>query len=321
MVCLQRACERIGFVSAKVLAQLLLAVMRLLVTRVKRISLLLLLATGAMGLVLLGSWLLEPRHQGKTARAWLKEMCGGRGSFARDQNAMRSLVTMGNDAAPVLAEAFTRQDSTWKQNLAEWLRQKDWMFIPSERERSSQAYVTLMQIGPNGRDAIPSLLKAARSKTHRRRAKAIQLIGVIRRQPRLAMPVLIDCLRETNGYVRTFAAAAMGAYGAENHPALPALREALKDPDVYLAVAAASALLKIDEKTDEGWPLLIDELHSPIPTHRVEAARALGNLGLRAEEALPLLQKCLEDEDHRVRRAATLALQQLATQRIKIGVD
>jgi hypothetical protein len=288
---------------------------RLLVTKVKRISLLLLLGTGVLGLFFLGSRLLEPRYQGKTARTWFKEVCNEGGLASRDQSAMRALVAMGNSAAPYLARTYTRQDSLWKQSLGRWLRQRDWVSFPSERDRSTKAYATLMEIGSNGKGAVPVLVKAARSKTHRRRAGAIQLIGAIHREPRLAVPALIDCLKEKNCYVRTFAAAALGAFGPEGRPAMPALREALEDEDAYVAVAAASALLKIDETADLGWPLLIEELQSSIPTHRVEAARALGNLGLRAQEAMPLLRKGLDDEDHRVRRAAALALQQIASQR------
>jgi HEAT repeat protein len=288
---------------------------KLLVTKFKRISLLLLLAAGALALFFLGSWALEPRYQGRTVRAWFKEACKEGGSASRDQSAMRALAAMGDSAAPYLAKTYTRQDSSWKQSLAKWVRQRGWISFPSERERSTKAYVILMEIGPNGKGAVPALVKAARSKTHRRRAGAIQLLGAIHREPRLAVPALIDCLKEKNGYVRTFAAAALGAFGPEGRPALPALREALEDQDIYLAVAAASALLKIDESADAGWPLLIEELQSSIPTHRVEAARALGNLGPRAEEAMPLLRKGLDDEDHRVRRAAALALQQIASQR------
>lgn len=304
-----------------ILAVLSLGVMRLAVTRVKRISLLLLLGAGAYGLFFVGSRLLEPRYQGKTARTWFKQTCNGGGFASRDPNAMRALVAMGDDAAPYLAKAFTAQDSAWKQSFIRWLRERGWASFPSERVRSTQAYVALMEIGPRGRAAVPALVKAASNRTHRRRSGAIQLLGAIHRQPRLALPALIDCLAETNGYFRTFAAAALGAYGAEGRPAMPALREALKDQDVYVAVAAASALLRIDATADMGWPLLIEELRSPIPTHRVEAARALGNLGLRAEEATPLLRKGLEDEDPRVRRAATLALQQIASERGAMNLD
>jgi len=295
--------------------------MRLSVTRVKRISLLLLLGVGAWGLFFLGSRLLEPRYQGKTARTWFKQTCNGGGIASRDPNAMRALVAMGDDAAPYLAEAFTALDSAWRQSFIRWLRERDWASFPSERERSTQAYAALMEIGPRGKAAVPKLVEAASNKTHRRRSGAIQLLGAIHRQPRLAVPVLLDCLAETNGYFRTFAAAALGAFGAEGRPALPALREALKDQDIYLAVAAASALLRIEETADMGWPLLIEELQSPIPTHRVEAARALGNLGLRAEEATSLLRRRLEDEDLRVRRAATLALEQIASQRGAMNFD
>ena len=256
------------------------------------------------------SWLVEPRWQGRTANAWFKEVSTAGGGSGADAG-RSALVSMGDNSAAYLAEVFTHQDGAWKQSLIQWARARGWTSSPSERRRASWAAQILREIGPNGRRAVPCLVRAARDRTHPRRAGAIELLGVIHRDPPLAIPTLVDCLRETNGYVRTFAATALGSFGAEGRAAVPALWEALGSQDTYLAVASASALLRIDEKSDAGWPLLMDTLRSPVATHRVEAARALGNLGPIAWEAVPALRAALADQDPRVSSAAASALQRV----------
>ena len=144
--------------------------------------------------------------------------------------------------------------------------------------RGEQACVALGKIGPTARVALPSLQKAlTNSSPTCRREATLALsawgLGVI--------GALVASLRDPQSANRRNAAVALGLFGDEAREAVPALAVLLKDPDVSVRQAALASL------------------HSLAPQ-------------LAATHALPVLMAGLKDANFMNRRAACVALAQLA---------
>src|SRR5262249_41246455 len=87
----------------------------------------------------------------------------------------------------------------------------------------------------------------------------------------------------------------------------PALEGALKDPDSQVRTKAARAIAQLDQnlKGYAGWPPAAD------PEKRAIGARKLGGYRTRARAFLTNLEAAAQDDDPKVREAATAAIGQV----------
>ena len=200
----------------------------------------------------------------------------------------------------------------------------------SDSDIRSIAAVTLGEIGPEAKDAIPALIQLLQDQDAEgfARANAALALGQIGEGAKDAMSVLIQALRDQDKYVRRDAAGALeeigtpraikaakdrhrmvvtlGWIGSEDE--IPALIQALQNEDKDVRVNAAWTLGQRVESAVDAVPILIRALRDQDEWVRYHAALALGEIGEGASNAVPALMHALRDQDKYVRRYAVGAL-------------
>jgi len=131
--------------------------------------------------------------------------------------------------------------------------------------RLQENAITLLgYMGPNAREAVPTLVEAMGSKGVSCRRKAIETLGLIGPDAQAAVPALQGALQEDDPWVRLNAVVALARISPREESHVLAVARFLKDPD------------------------------API---RIAAVRALGDLGARASSTIPDLRQLAEDDD------------------------
>jgi len=212
--------------------------------------------------------------------------------------------------------------------------------------RASEA---LQGVGPEARQALPSVIQALNHKEPIVRQTAATVLGNVGPQPGVVTALVnaLACKDWQYGYVREAAAEALGKMGSAAGDAVPALSDALDDEFWFVREAAAEALGGMGPQArgsvpaltcalgDEGWSVreaalaaierllpngevvsaLIEGLGNDSPSTRWGAALALKEMGSRAASAVPTLVRLLEeDDDNDVRRVAAEALGDIGEQ-------
>jgi len=113
------------------------------------------------------------------------------------------------------------------------------------RESAAEA---LGEIGPDAKEAIPTLIDLLQDREAYVRKSAANALGEIGPHAKEAVPALIIALGDEDSWVRVYAAEALGKIGVKE--AVPALIGALEDEDKYVRGKAVTALKKI---TDEDF--------------------------------------------------------------------
>ena len=198
----------------------------------------------------------------------------------------------------------------------------------SDSDIRSIAAVTLGEIGPEAKDAIPALIQLLQDQDAEgfARANAALALGQIGERTEDAMSVLIQALRDQDKYVRRDAAGALeeigspraikaakdryrmvvtlGWIGSEDE--IPALIQALQNEDKDVRVNAVVTLGQIE--SEDVVSVLMEALQDQDEWVRVNAAWTLGQRGERAVDAVPILIRALRDQDEWVRYHAAMAL-------------
>ena len=198
----------------------------------------------------------------------------------------------------------------------------------SDSDIRSIAAVTLGEIGPEAKDAIPALIQLLQDQDAEgfARANAALALGQIGEGAEDAMSVLIQALRDQDKYVRRDAAGALeeigtprtikaakdrhrmvvtlGWIGSEDE--IPALIQALQNEDKDVRVNAVVTLGQIE--SEDVVPVLMGALQDQDEWVRVNAAWTLGQRGESAVDAVPILIRALRDQDEWVRYHAAMAL-------------
>jgi HEAT repeat protein len=128
----------------------------------------------------------------------------------------------------------------------------------------------------------------------------------------LTIDELVDRLRDYEVSVRLHAAACLGAMRKRARPAVPALIDALHDVDAHVRKMAATVLGDMGMAARAAVPGLIQALRDDNAGVRRRAAVALSDMGAEAAGAVAPLRHAMQNDPHEgVRRAATLALQEI----------
>ncbi len=198
-----------------------------------------------------------------------------------------------------------------KQRVQLYIKNLD---LPVADDRKHAA-VTLGQIGPAAKDAVPHLVELLKDPDALVRRAAAGALGMIGAAAKDAVPHLIDLLKDSDTDVRRAAAGALGMIGPAAKDAVPHLVDLLKDPDADVRRAAAGALGGIGAAAKDAIAHLVDHLKDPDVPMRVEAAYALASIseGLsdknepdvmalqELEKALEILDKTGTEPEARVR--------------------
>ena len=173
----------------------------------------------------------------------------------------------------------------------------------------------LGSLGGGSQEATLALIAALDDKKADVRAHVVDALGFLRPDSEDAIGALSRALKDGDPWVRFRAAGALGKYGPGAQGAVPALIEALKDADSKVQARTAGTLGMLGPGGQEAVPALIAALKDPKnadPEVRGNCAFALGAIGPGAKQAVPTLIAALRDQDHTVRRYATLSLGQIA---------
>jgi HEAT repeat protein len=170
------------------------------------------------------------------------------------------------------------------------------------------ARAALRQIGPgpDGKAAVPALIKALEDEKWWVRAIAAECLGRVGPEAGAAVPALLKLFNDERLQVRCDAAEAVGRIrgGAKPAAAIAALRELLLRED-HTGLHSASALAELGEP---GVVALTHALESGKPGARKYAVIALQEVGPVGKAAVRALIKALQHEDVRIRSPAAYSL-------------
>ncbi len=160
---------------------------------------------------------------------------------------------------------------------------------------------SLGRIGPAG---VPTLEKLAEAADATLRLQAIRALSNIGPEAKDALPTVTKALRDRDARVRARAAFALGEIAVDPQVA-PPLIAALRDSDRSVCVQAANSLIRIGPAA---VPFLAEGLSDQHSRARYWSAYALGMIGPEAKEAVPALTRALKDQERSVHMMAAATL-------------
>jgi len=175
------------------------------------------------------------------------------------------------------------------------------------------AATTLSLLGPEARDAVPTLEKAVQDPNTVVRLEAANALWLIARNQE-AQQLLVSLLQDGDSAVRSTAAVLLGLLSGDDAAgAVPALIRALWDENSLVRSNAAEALGRIGPKAQKAIPALLAILDAEIEEDPVVSAttEALGLLGQESKQAIASLRKKLKHPDGYVCALAALGLSRI----------
>ncbi len=177
----------------------------------------------------------------------------------------------------------------------------------------------LKNIDPNwakSRVVISTLMTALLNQELYIRKSAAQALGNIGPEAREAIPSLISAMKNSSYSMREELVKALAKIepGVKN---IPTFTLALKDKSSHVRKAAAKALGNIKPEADEAIPVLVEALKDENLGVRIAVMQALGNMGSVAKEAIPALIPLLGDTSFIVQKAAKEVLNNIDPECLK----
>ena len=232
--------------------------------------------------------------------------------------ALASLPPRPDIAGPIFEKALSDADETTTHYMLDAIAAQGPKSVPRlikaleyEALRGQVAQV-LGRIGPPAAPATSALAKLVDDPDPNVAIEAAHALGKIGPGAKAAVPELVDALKHPEGRTAYAAAYALGAIGPDAAAAAPTLLAVVENSDNSLSLVCAWSLVKVRGASAQTaaavLPELITGLESSLPQSRETAADTLGELGTLAKKAVPQLQRAANDENERVRAAATAAL-------------
>jgi hypothetical protein len=267
-----------------------------------------------------------PMHKGQTTESWVSQIW-----FANPQMnpAINEVATIGAPAVPYIVARLENRSPGYTHGKTYWYL---WQHAPAgiqskmrrpppsvqdEEKQISALEYTLGSIGPDAKDAVPSLIRILKNKeiSWSPRMFALQALGAIGTNASAATPYIIDCLKDDHlhirqqyfansgvGYdstadqadrtLRTRAAMALIQIGAHDAEALPPIRVLLADTNAFNRSTAIVALWALDPQP-ANFELVKAALLSIDADLQRSTAAKLGVVGNRAAPFKPLLEELL----------------------------
>jgi hypothetical protein len=238
----------------------------------------------------------EPVIAGKTLSTWLLDR---NYPDQRAEAATNVIRQWGADSIPMLLDWLSLDERDYvqpqyQQRLNELLGRVKWVslrFQPHPRpSRTSLAFQVLCQLGPEGKAAVPGLVRMLEDPNAGLRDLASRILAEI---GPASVPALIQTLSKEDEAVKVMAAATLERIGAGARPAIPALRATLGLSPLSVRFAAARALVACGDNPHQVISVLLEAVRAGEPEMRASAYRALGSLGPRAQSAVPTLVEML----------------------------
>ena len=251
-----------------------------------------------------------PSPNSKSVAEWVQQLKDPKPE-ARVQ-AAQMLALLGpkaKEAAPALVAEMRSEPShalpdpkmeaakaLWKVDSARYLEE----LKGKNREEKWTAVFALIYIGPEAKDAIPTLVEMIKNHRDNNRPHALLALGHLDPDANLALPLLVDALHDRLGqYARMMAAQGLEAMGVKAQPAAQDLREALDDEDILVRVHAAGALWVVDKQTASVLPVLKAALKDRERGAGQQAVYTLGRMGADAKPAFTALLEAYQGETNK----------------------
>jgi HEAT repeat protein len=193
----------------------------------------------------------------------------------------------------------------------------------SDRDVRAGAAGALQTIGPDAHEAVPALLANLSTYQTQVRGAAVSALGHIGPAAKDARRPLLECLLDPNEGVRYAAALSLGRIDPHYTEAVPALRETLHDSFPMVRLGAIDSLLRIDKpQIDEAAPLLLDLSRKPyLLDVRFRAVEGLTEFAREKAKALvPWLSIELTNGNADARLEAATLLSQIEPERTRYTV-
>jgi HEAT repeat protein len=217
---------------------------------------------------------------------WLRKMLGDPGGLFTHNSACRAFLAIGAPAKPILMEALEDES-------------------PAVRSAAAEALWSIGQHkGADLRDAVPVLIESLRDSDAWVRFCSASALGNIGPDARDAVPSLIPLLNDpemgrqpgTRIFVQPAAARALGKIGPDANAAIPALKILLGDTDAYKRREAAIAIWRINSDVTNTLPLLVEGIIQGDENTKWELIEAMAEMGSSAKDAVPALVQQLQQK-------------------------
>jgi hypothetical protein len=297
---------------------------------------LIVLAVAVAGILSSVRWR-EPRYHLQPISSWLAKYGDGPENYKPSPEADYALRQMGSNAVPFLLKLLHSTNSysyytfvwkpTWRfppGSPGVWNRLSTWWLntrcrfqrvtVPQGRDHW-KAYVAFQALGPEGKSAIPDLIKLANDPStnstpsgtavsfwkHREYVARFAAWGSayspngIPLFPAKIFWIYTGTIRGgsflSDGEIAAWSLAAIGA------DSVPPLMEMLTNSDPQLRYRATVALGMMGEPAEPAVPVLLKMLADPDVKTRQEAAEALGCIGQQPDLVVPALMDTFADRD------------------------
>lgn len=256
------------------------------------------LASGLLGLALLMAaasfigYLRQPRYQGVTLNAWLREFdhAWDESIFADFRsiptNAVIAIRSMGPAAIPELMNRLRKEDSMIKVRANQLLEKQSLVEsrFKDVRQNHSIALLAFQALGEGGAGAVPEL--AAMLEQPATAERAVDALGCIGRP---ALPVLLRSLAHTNSQVRLGAVAALMSLTPITTEALSGILPLTEDPVPRVRQYAVSFVGLATNHLTRTLPVLVGKLKDADKGVRHAAISSFRRAGDRGREHIPIL--------------------------------
>jgi HEAT repeats len=219
----------------------------------------------------------EPSYEGKSLSGWIIEMRDG-----REQEKARAVVhQLGTNSIPLLLEWLERPDRPslrerfWQAKHGvigyleghRWMKPREWTWEMDWRgSYRSLAQGAFEEMGPDGREAIPTLIqwlgRKARTTNELDVVAGAAYLVLGHMAPASILP-LIDAISTPDDQVYALAAGALANIGPEAKAAIPVLRQRLNHKNPLIRVGAADVIGKIGGDPEEFMPVIVQTLREP----------------------------------------------------------
>jgi len=222
----------------------------------------------------------DPVYNGKRLSKWL-DGYAPTGLFHYDsiRNADEAVAHLGTNCIPLLLKMLQKKDFPLQAQVAQFLwSHQVTNFQPRWASgECASAMLAFQKLGPDGKDAVPDLIK----------------------------------IYQANPDVRGWILGCLGAIGPAAEKADSLLVRATKGTNSLIRVYAVNAISKVHAEPDTMVPLLSNLLSDPDIDVEGQAAFALGQFGEAARPAIPMLRKTAKNPDKNLSQLAKQALQRI----------
>jgi HEAT repeat protein len=262
----------------------------------------------------------EPTFQGKSLSAWLDEYGAGPRNYRPSAEADDALRHIGSEAVPYLLEMLHKTNSlaedeeSVQSGAGLKVGTNSSTFTPASWFHW-KAYLGFQALGPEGKSAIPDLVKIANepsTNSSPSNTGEAPLINFWSDTKNVAMFAAQSSTYQAHGPPvsgkRVFigfvpqpflsdaeiAAWSLAAIGADS---VPPLMEMVTNSNPQIRCRAAMALGMMGKPAEPAVPVLLNTLHDPDKNARNKAADALGCIGQQPDLVIPALIKAFDDRD------------------------